>query len=88
MRNAMEAANRMIEAGHAPFVPHLYHFQHLHAPHCYGVWTGIDNAFVAVCDALYRLPGQSCGADAEWNLAMDLNIPCFDVLDDLLEVIR
>ncbi len=67
----------VLDAGHYPFVPHLSHFLHLHSPRPYEVWTAMDNAFVASCDALIRLDGISKGADAELLLARHLGIPVY-----------
>ncbi len=62
---AMAAADTLIRAGFAPFVPHLSHFQHMAHPQPYETWTRLDFAWLAVCDAMVRPPGDSPGADAE-----------------------
>lgn len=47
----------------------------------YGDWLVNDFAWIAVSDALYRLPGDSAGADAECQLADTHGVPVFrDVL--------
>lgn len=40
-------------------------------------WIGIDLPWVAVSDAVLRLPGESAGADAETAHADSLGIPVF-----------
>lgn len=75
VRKQMDAADELISIGYAPFIPLLYHFQHLVYPEPYSVWTEIDNAFVLSCDAVLRLPGESRGADAEVKIARENNIP-------------
>lgn len=88
VRNAMEAGSQIINAGHSPFVPHLYHFLHLHEPQEYGTWMRVDAAWVEACDALLRLPGHSPGADAEVELASRQGIRCFTEMDELLEWLK
>jgi len=88
VRKAMEAGTQIINAGHSPFVPHLYHFLHLHEPQEYGTWMRVDAAWVAACDALLRLPGHSPGADAEMELASRQGIRCFTEIDELLEWLK
>ena len=51
---AMRAADALIRADAAPFVPHLSHFQHMAHPQPYEVWTALDFAWLEVCDALLR----------------------------------
>ncbi len=45
----------------------------------------LDMVWVAQCDAVYRLPGASTGADMELELAHKLNIPVFHGLRELEE---
>lgn len=88
VRNAMEAGTRVIEAGHSPFIPHLYHFVHMQQPQVYTVWTNLDLAWVEACHALYRLPGESAGADDEVDYALKLGIPVFKYMSELMEWLR
>ena len=75
VRRAMEAAHVLIVAGHAPYIPHLAHFLHLHQPQDYETWMRLDLAWLSRCDALVRLPGESEGADREVAEAHRCNIP-------------
>ena len=77
VRAAIDAADRLIEAGHVPFVPHLSHFQHLVHPRPYEDWIRLDKEWLKVCDAVVRLPGESPGADRETALARELKISVF-----------
>lgn len=88
VRNAMEAGTRIIEAGHSPFIPHLYHFVHMQKPQAYSVWITLDLAWVEVCHALLRLPGDSPGADGEVAYAKQLGIPVFTDMSELLEWLK
>lgn len=47
-------------------------------------WIGVDLPWVAVANAVVRLPGESVGADAEVAHAIALGIPVFDGLDSLI----
>ena len=51
---------------------------------CHADWLGADLPWVAVSDALLRLPGESSGADAEVACAREQGIPVFDTVDDVL----
>lgn len=70
VRAAIDAAQAILLAGHAPFVPHLTHFWHLLYPGPYEQWITLDLAWLDICDALVRLPGESAGADREVAHAM------------------
>ena len=84
VRNAIEAANQLMDHGHFPFIPHLNHFVHLLFPRPYEDWLALDNVFLPYCQALVRLPGESLGADKEVMLAKSLNIPVYAGVGDLL----
>lgn len=77
-----ENTNKAIDAGHEamdlgldPFVPHLSHFSHARRERGYEDWMKLDLAFLEVCDILWRLPGESPGADREAARAYELGIP-------------
>src|SRR5688572_1208750 len=57
------------------FVPHFTHFEHLLAPKPYEHWLKIDLDWLPLCDVLYRMPGESSGADAEVIEAEKQGIP-------------
>lgn len=78
VRNALDAAERLIAAGHLPYVPHLSHFWHVIHPHEKDYWLRIDDAWLACCDAIIRLPGPSEGADDEMALAERLGLRLLD----------
>jgi hypothetical protein len=72
---AVAAGNALLDAGHAPFVPHLSHYWHtLHGARHYEDWMWIDLAWLAVADVVLRLPGVSPGADREVAEARRLGI--------------
>lgn len=87
VRNAIEAASGLLDFGFAPYLPHLTHFWHLYSPRQYEDWMRLDLAFLPLCDAVLRLPGESAGADRETAEAERLGIPIFGSVSDLLELL-
>lgn len=84
VRNAVEAGDLVAKAGHSPFIPHLYHFWHFLLPGDYEQWMRLDFAWLEVCQALIRLPGESSGADREVEAAHRLGIAVYDSVDAFL----
>ena len=73
---AIEVGCELLDAGQAPFVPHLSHFwETLYGSRPYEDWLRIDLAWLAVADVVLRLPGESPGADREVAEAHRLGIP-------------
>ncbi len=61
-----------------PVIPHLSLLYHMVAPHDMEFWLEYDMHLLYRCDALYRMPGASSGADKEVIEAVNvLNIPVF-----------
>jgi hypothetical protein len=65
VRNQMIVGDILIDLGYLPYLPLLWHFQHMFYPKEYRKWLEMDLAAIERCDALIRLPGQSPGADEE-----------------------
>lgn len=84
VREMMIVADKLIDLGYAPFVPLYSHFQHLHNPKPYQVWTKLDNEWVLMCHCVLRIPGKSSGADEEVSLAERSSIPVFHTIEELL----
>ena len=82
---AMNAAEQLFDAGFAPLVPHLtfFHRDQFTSRMHHEEWMQHDLPWVAVCDAVLRLPGESRGADVECSFAASLSIPVFTSLGDL-----
>jgi len=72
---AMDWWDILADRGYAPFCPHWTHFQHTFSPRPRETWLEFDNEWIPVCDAVFRLHGESSGADAEVELASKLGIP-------------
>lgn len=86
VRAAIEAADAVAARHHCPYVPHLTHLWHLISPKPYEWWLEYDTLWLLQCDALFRLPGDSNGADQEVKLAELAGIPVaydLDTLDQL-----
>lgn len=84
VRAAILAGDEVWKAGFTPFVPHLSHLWHTVSPHPYDDWLALDMEWLAVCDILVRLPGESAGADEEVEYARERGIPVMS-LEELLE---
>lgn len=80
---AIKVMRELIEAGYAPFCPHLSHFADGTDQLGYDTWLDVDLAWVAVSDAVLRLPGESAGADRECELARRLRIPVYASIEEL-----
>lgn len=77
VRAAIDAGDRILQAGGIPFIPHLVHFWHMLHPRTYAQWISWDLQWLAVCDDLVRLAGESPGAEIEVMRATELEIPVF-----------
>jgi hypothetical protein len=71
-----------------PFAPHFSCFQQMHYPRTHDEWLSYDYQILARCDAMFRLPGESVGADCEEDFCREQDIPIFHSLDALYEWCR
>ena len=81
---AIEVADKLATLDLVVFVPHLTHFWHLHSPRPYEFWLFQDLEWLKVCNAVYRITGESSGADKEVAYAKDHGIPVFTKITDVL----
>lgn len=88
VRNAIVAANALMDVGFEVFIPHLSHFQHLVCPRPREDWLKHDLAWLKSCDIVLRLPGESPGADGEVQRARELGKTVWFELGELLETAR
>ena len=87
-RNAVMVAEKLVDIGLIPFVPHLTHLWHLISPHEVNYWLGYDIWWLKQCEVLVRIVGDSDGADKEVVLALELGLPIFYVeVGDTLDII-
>ena len=77
VRNAVKAGTMIMDLGHAAIVPHLTVFWNMITLRPYSDWIKMDEIMIERCDAVYRIPGESKGADHETMLASKLGIPIF-----------
>ena len=78
VRRALEVAEELKAYGLVPYVPHLTLFWAAmmgEQPREY--WLALDKAWLARCDYLVRLPGESLGSDEEVAEANWLGIPTY-----------
>lgn len=89
MHKACKLATRLVQSGLiTPFVPHLTGAWHLVDPQPYHFWLNMDFEIIERCDAVFRMPGESAGADRETALALSLDIPVFHDYTALMEWAR
>lgn len=77
VREAILAGDGLRALGHTPFIPHLTHLWHMVRPHEIDFWYKYDLEWLELCDAVFRLPGESTGADREVARALELGLPVF-----------
>jgi len=84
VREAILAADRLVEIGHTPYVPHLTHFWHLVSPKPYEFWLNLDMTILGYwAEAVLRLPGDSHGADGEVQQALANQIPVYYGIEEM-----
>ena len=87
VRRSIEAADSIRYLGHTPYNPLLTHFWHLLYPHDIDYWYKLDMEWLEVCDAVFRLPGESVGADKEVARATALGKPVFFLYTQIPRVV-
>lgn len=78
---AMHVASALWALGVIPYVPHLSHYWDKVSPHPEEDWLALGKEWVSSCDAVFRIFGDSPGAEAEVALARDLDLPVFFTYD-------
>ena len=87
VRQVILVADKLIELGHVPYIPHLTHFWHLVSPKEVNFWYEYDNSFLDHwAEAVLRLDNSSCGADNEVMRAKRLGIPVYYDIEKLKEI--
>ena len=84
--NTIKAAEKALELGYTPVIPHLSMFWHAVVPHEIDFWYRYDLALLIKCDILVRLPGESSGSDKEVELAIEHGITVFIGMEKLPDV--
>ena len=83
IRLAVQAAFDLEKLGYATHCPQMFvgFAEALNIP--WESWVESGKAWVAVSDAVLRIPGESKGADEECNTARIEMIPVFDSVEEL-----
>lgn len=82
VRKAVETADALRSRGWAPIVPHLWVLGEMIKPCGYEAHLEADLSVLRKCDALFRIPGISPGADREEEYAALLQTPIIRRLAD------
>lgn len=77
VRRSIEVSDSLRYLGHTPYNPLLTHFWHLLYPHEVDFWYKYDFEWLEVCDAVFRISGESVGADKEVEYAKVRGMPVF-----------
>lgn len=83
LEKALEVATVVIDKGHNPYVPNLMFYLEAIKPRDYETWMTLDEEWLCASDAIYRIPGESPGADRETTLAAKLGLVVIHHLDEL-----
>tara|TARA_R110002012_G_scaffold39245_1_gene108665 strand:- start:9748 stop:10125 length:378 start_codon:yes stop_codon:yes gene_type:complete len=84
VRDALDAAQALVDNGFVPFVPHLFHFWDAQIPGDADQWMRLDFEWLLKCDAVVRLPGSDLGADREVIFARAHAVDVYDGIDNFL----
>lgn len=87
-RKAIQVGNYLAEHGYVPFIPHLTLFWHFLIPQDIEFWYEYDLAWMAKCDCLLRLPGESTGADNEVFRMKVWGMPVYYSVEEAIEAIQ
>ena len=87
---AIDAGMAVMERGHDVFIPHYMHYIVDRPGPSFGYedYMTNDRAFLEVCDAIYRMPGNSAGADRETACAERLGLPIYKLVKDIPKIDR
>lgn len=90
VRRGVAAGLELLQAGYAPFIPHLSHYVNSEAvlgTEDYEKWLQLDFSFIRTCSGVLRIPGISPGADREVAFARTLRLPVFYDIPSILATI-
>lgn len=77
LKKGLVAAEAIWKMDFAPFVPHLAFFYNDYFTHTWGEWLDYDETIIKSCCAIFRIEGESKGADREEAFARTEGIPVF-----------
>ena len=85
LRQALAAGDAIMNAGGYPFIPQALFFWAVVTERSWQEWMEYDKVWLLSCDALFRLPGESKGADQEVEWARQAGMAVYYDLDDLAQ---
>lgn len=80
---SLEMADKLMNMGYVPYAPLLNHFQNKLFPRNESDWINDDLVWLASCDIVFRMPGESKGADREAELAKRWGMPVCSSLEEI-----
>ncbi len=84
IRNGINAMKLLNDNGYVPFCPMLDTLYAITFPETtYEQYLDYDFQVIMRCDALFRIPGESKGADLEIEFAHSMGIPVFTDFKEL-----
>jgi hypothetical protein len=86
--DAMRTWRGFWASGVCAICPHWSFAQQLLTPMNDVDWLAYTMAQMTLCSAVYRLPGESAGSDAEVRAARELSIPVFEDWDEAVSYMR
>ena len=88
LNRAAQAAGRILEAGHLPWVPHVGWILDAIAPLPRERWLQWGLGWLNQCDAVLRLDGKSVGADAECEFAREMGLEVIESVEEIKRMER
>lgn len=83
-KSMIDTSQMLLTLGYTPYCPLLTHWWHLEHPLEWAEWMRYHLKWLNVCDCLYRMAGESVGADIEVEYAKKIGIPVYYNMDQLL----
>lgn len=85
VRMAVQVSDYLLSLGYTPFCPHLTHFwAAVTGDKTWDQWLDFDERWLQKCDVLFRLSGESPGADREVSFAHCHGIPVVYCVQELI----
>lgn len=84
VNEACRIANYLMTEQFSVYIPQLCVLMQMISRQHYETWMRNGQAWLAVSNAVYRMPGESKGADRDVALAAQLGIPIFYTTEELI----
>ena len=83
VKKAIDVAESLLIRGFTPFVPHVCVFWNFYSPRPKSDWLKYDYSWILRCDAVFRMEGESEGADMEVAFAKSKCIPVYYNINEI-----